>query len=312
MATKQLSRANRSGKPLIGFTPEVVEVLGGHDLYDLMPDQDVLNLERAYVEANDLPDGEVVSLRHRVRHYDGEIRWVSRRLTPFARDESDVVTSILVVSRDVTDVVAVEERLQQAALHDELTGLPNRRLLHDRLQHALRRTARGGHIAVLICDLDGFKRINDNYGHAVGDDVLNLAAQRLIFATRADDTVARIGGDEFAVIVNIPEHLEPLELAESVGARIASLIAEPIPAGGLEHMLSVSIGIRDRRRQCNADTLLSDADAAMYHIKAHGGNGHRFFEIAHRPDTATHGRLERSIRPSTRGTTRSRSSTSRS
>ena len=92
VATKQLSRANRSGKPLIGFTPEVVQVLGGHDLYDLMPDQDVLDLERAFVQANDLPDGEVVSLRHRVRHYDGEIRWVSRRLTPFARDESDAVT----------------------------------------------------------------------------------------------------------------------------------------------------------------------------------------------------------------------------
>jgi diguanylate cyclase (GGDEF)-like protein/PAS domain S-box-containing protein len=296
VATKQLSRANRSGKPLMGFTPEVVKVLGGHDLYELMPDQDVLDLERAYGQANDLPDGEVVSLRHRVRHYDGEVRWLSRRLTPFARDESDDVTSILVVSRDVTDVVAVEERLQQAALHDELTGLPNRRLLHDRLEHALRRTARGGHIAVLICDLDGFKRINDNYGHAVGDDVLNLAAQRLIFATRADDTVARIGGDEFAIILDIPEHLEPLELAESVGARIASLIAEPIQAGGLDHTLSVSIGIRIADDTATADTLLSDADAAMYHIKAHGGNGHRFFEIAHRPDTATHGRLERTIR----------------
>jgi diguanylate cyclase (GGDEF)-like protein/PAS domain S-box-containing protein len=296
VATKHLSRANRSGKPLIGFTPEVVQVLGGHDLYELMPDQDVLDLERAYVQANDLPDGEVVSLRHRVRHYDGEIRWVSRRLTPFARDESDEVTSILVVSRDVTDVVAVEARLQQAALHDELTGLPNRRLLHDRLEHALRRTARGGHIAVLICDLDGFKRINDNYGHAVGDDVLNLAAQRLIFATRADDTVARIGGDEFAIILDIPEHLEPLELAETIGARIASLIAEPIQAGGLDHTLSVSIGIRIADDTATADTLLSDADAAMYHIKAHGGNGHRFFEIAHRPDTAVHGRLERTIR----------------
>ncbi|HEY3923178.1 MAG TPA: EAL domain-containing protein [Acidothermaceae bacterium] len=296
VATKQLSRANRSGKPLIGFTPEVVKVLGGHDLYELMPDQDVLDLERAYGQANDLPDGEVVSLRHRVRHYDGEIRWLSRRLTPFARNESDDVTSILVVSRDVTDVVAVEERLQRAALHDELTGLPNRRLLHDRLEHALRRTARGGHIAVLICDLDGFKRINDNYGHAVGDDVLNLAAQRLIFATRADDTVARIGGDEFAIILDIPEHLEPLALAESVGARIASLIAEPIQAGGLDHTLSVSIGIRIADDTATADTLLSDADAAMYHIKAHGGNGHRFFEIAHRPDTAMHGRLERTIR----------------
>jgi len=296
VATKHLSRANRSGKPLIGFTPEVGEVLGGHDLYELMPDQDVLELERGFLQTNSLPDGEVVALRHRVRHYDGEIRWVSRRLTPFARDESNAVTSILVVSRDVTDVVAVEERLQRAALHDELTGLPNRRLLHDRMEHALRRIARGGHIAVLICDLDGFKRINDNYGHAVGDDVLNLAAQRLIFATRADDTVARIGGDEFAIILDIPEHLDPWELAESVGARIASLIAEPIQAGGLDHTLSVSIGIRIADDNATADTLLTDADAAMYHIKAHGGNGHRFFDIAHRPDTAMHGRLERSIR----------------
>jgi diguanylate cyclase (GGDEF)-like protein/PAS domain S-box-containing protein len=296
VASKQLSRANRSVKPLIGFTPEVVEVLGGHNLFELMPDQDVLDLERGFGQAEDLPDGEVVALRHRVRHYDGEVRWMSRRLTPFARDEAGAVSSVLVVSRDVTDVVAIEERLQRAALHDELTGLPNRRLLHDRLAHALRRTARGGHIAVLICDLDGFKRINDNYGHAVGDDVLNLAAQRLIIATRADDTVARIGGDEFAIILDIPEHLEPLALAETIGARIAGLIAEPIQAGGLDHTLSVSIGIRIADDNATADTLLSDADAAMYHIKAHGGNGHRFFELAHRPDTATHGRLERAIR----------------
>ena len=296
VANKQLSRANRSGKPLIGFTPEVVKVLGGHDLYELMPDQDVLDLDRAFGQAESLPDGEVVALRHRVRHYDGEIRWVSRRLTPFARDKSGAVSSILVVSRDVSDVVAIEERLQRAALHDELTGLPNRRLLHDRLEHSLRRIARGGHIAVLICDLDGFKRINDNYGHSVGDAVLNLAAQRLITATRADDTVARIGGDEFAIILDIPEHQEPLALAETIGARIASLIAEPIPAGGLDHTLSVSIGIRIADDSATADTLLSDADAAMYHIKAHGGNGHRFFELAHRPDTATHGRLERAIR----------------
>jgi diguanylate cyclase (GGDEF)-like protein/PAS domain S-box-containing protein len=296
VATRQLSRANRSGKPLIGFTPEVVQVLGGHDLYELMPDQDVHDLERGFLQANELPDGEVVPLRHRVRHHDGELRWVSRRMTPFARDEAGAVSSILVVSRDVTDVVAVEERLQRAALHDELTGLPNRRLLHDRLEHSLRRSARGGHIAVLICDLDGFKRINDNHGHAVGDDVLNLAAQRLIAATRADDTVARIGGDEFAIILDIPEHQEPLALAETIGARITSLIAEPIQAGGLDHTLSVSIGIRIADHTATADTLLSDADAAMYHIKAHGGNGHRFFELAHRPDTATHGRLERSIR----------------
>jgi diguanylate cyclase (GGDEF)-like protein/PAS domain S-box-containing protein len=296
VATKLLGRANRSGKPLIGFTPEVVQVLGGHDLHELVPDEDVLELERALEKAEGLPDGEVVALRQRVRHRDGELRWVSRRLTPFARDEAGAVTSILVVSRDVTDVVAVEERLQRAALHDELTGLPNRRLLHDRLEQSLRRSARGGHIAVLICDLDGFKRINDNYGHAVGDDVLNIAAQRLIAATRGDDTVARIGGDEFAIVLDIPEHQEPSALAETISARITSFIADPIHAGGLDHTLSVSIGIRIADDGATADTLLSDADAAMYHIKAHGGNGHRFFDLAHRPDTATHGRLERSIR----------------
>jgi diguanylate cyclase (GGDEF)-like protein/PAS domain S-box-containing protein len=296
VATKLLSRANRSGKPLIGFTPEVVHVLGGHNLSELVPDQDVRDLEQVFLAADGLPDGEVAYLRHRIRHADGDVRWLSRRLTPFARDETGAVSSILVVSRDVTDVVAVEERLQRAALHDELTGLPNRRLLHDRLEHSLRRSARGGQIVVLICDLDGFKRINDNHGHAVGDDVLNQAAQRLIAATRGDDTVARMGGDEFAIVLDIPEHQEPVGLAETISVRIASLIADPIQAGGLDHALSVSIGIRIADDGATADTLLRDADAAMYHIKAHGGNGHRFFELAHRPDTAMHGRLERSIR----------------
>ena len=169
VASKVLSRANRSGKPLIGFTPEVVQVLGGHELYELVPDEDVLELEQALEKANGLPDGEVLALRHRVRHRDGEIRWLSRRLTPFARDERGAVSSILVVSRDVTDVVAVEERLQRAALHDELTGLPNRRLLHDRLEQALRRSARGGHIAGAGQDLDS-RRVAEHRGGQVSGD----------------------------------------------------------------------------------------------------------------------------------------------
>jgi diguanylate cyclase (GGDEF)-like protein len=296
VGTKLLSRANRSGKPLISFTPEVVEVLGGHQLSELVPDRDVRDLEEAFVAAAALPDGEVTFLRHRVKHPDGGTRWLSRRMTPFARDESGAVSSILVVSRDVTDVVAVELRLEHAALHDELTGLPNRRLLRDRLEHSLRRAARGGHIVVLICDLDGFKRINDNHGHTVGDDVLNQAAQRLLTATRPDDTVARMGGDEFAIVLDVPQDQDPAALAERVSGRIASLLAEPIHAGGLDHTLGVSIGIRIADDAATADTLLSDADAAMYYIKANGGNGHLFFELSHRPDTAAHGRLERHIR----------------
>ncbi len=263
-----------------------------------------------FADASGLADGGVAKMRHRVHHEGGRVRWVSRRVTPFTRDSRGAIRELLVISRDVTDVVAVEEQLEHAALHDELTGLANRRLAHDRLDHSLLRASRGGQVAVLVCDLDGFKRINDTYGHHIGDVVLVETAARMSSSIRpADtvaraggdasaltDTIARMGGDEFTVILDIPQHADSASVAAHVAQRIADSLAEPFRVEGREHRLSASIGIALAGDHSCAETLLSDADAAMYHIKICGGNGHAFFQPSHRLEDAGTDYLERQIR----------------
>ena len=157
-----------------------------------------------------------------------------------------------------------EERTRYEALHDPLTGLANRTLLRDRLEHALARREHGATAAVFI-DLDNFKQINDAHGHAAGDAVLVEIAQRLHTAVRPGDTVARLGGDEFiALCEGIDE-----EAALAVGRRLQDAIQIPLGAGGTEHRLTASIGIAIG--ESDGDALLAAADAATYRAKAAGG-----------------------------------------
>lgn len=152
------------------------------------------------------------------------------------------------------------------ALHDPLTGLGNRMLLQARLEHALNQAQRSGHsLALLYLDLDGFKQINDRHGHAVGDEVLRLAAQRLRNCLRETDTVARLGGDEFVVML---ENIEDGGDIEAVCDKLAACLGQPYPVGGLTLALSVSIGVS--RYPEHADDpagLLQHADADMYKAK---------------------------------------------
>jgi len=312
VATGALRRGSLSGKALIGFSAVMGEVMMGLDVERWLPAVDVARLSDFFAAGAGLADGAVAKCRHRVLDASGGVKWLSRRVTPFSRDDSGAVTELLVVSRDVTDVVLVEDQLEHAALHDELTGLANRRLARDRLEHALLRTSRGGHVAVLVCDLDGFKRVNDAYGHHVGDWVLVETAGRMSGAIRPADTIARVaredgwptntiarmGGDEFIVILDIPQQDDPAAVAGQVATRIAEAIAEPYEIDGREHRMSISIGVVIAEDLSTAESLLSDADAAMYHLKARGGNGHALFEPSHRPDSAEADYLERSIRRS--------------
>lgn len=166
-----------------------------------------------------------------------------------------------------------EQRMRHEALHDPLTGLANRTLLRDRLEHAIARSERErGATAVLFIDLDNFKAVNDSYGHAAGDAVLVESARRLHAAVRPGDTVARIGGDEFIALC---EHVNA-DSALAVARRLQEALRPSFTAGGVEHQLSASIGVA--LGDGEPDRLLGDADAASYHAKAAGRGRVELFE----------------------------------
>lgn len=165
-----------------------------------------------------------------------------------------------------------EERMRYEAVHDPLTGLANRTLLRDRLEHALARSERsGGNTGVLFVDLDDFKQINDLYGHATGDAVLVAIGERLRTAVRPGDTIARMGGDEFVVVC---EDISEVSV-RAVARRLQDAFREPLELDGGRHQLSASIGIA--LGQDDPDKLLGNADAAVYRAKAAGRGGVKLF-----------------------------------
>lgn len=184
--------------------------------------------------------------------------------------------------------------LTQLALHDTLTGLPNRLLLEDRIEQKIAKTQRdGGHFALLFIDLDGFKPVNDAFGHQVGDQLLHAVAQRLRENLRAEDTLARIGGDEFVMLLK----LAAPEDAAGVASQQIALLAEAFPLHGQELRISASIGIvlypGDGETQ---QELLRHADAAMYHAKGSGKNAYSFFEQSMNTNARNHLQLLQDLR----------------
>lgn len=191
---------------------------------------------------------------------------------------------VLVQIEDVTARRVAEQRLAELALHDDLTGLANRRLLLERCVHAftIARSARTSScsVAMLFIDLDGFKPVNDRAGHAAGDEVLRAVAADLLSAVRPTDTVARIGGDEFVVLL---EQVESLEYARRVAERVTSLIRRWVEVGeppALRLSASVGVAVADVSREIDLDPdqLLRRADAAMYRAKEGGRDRHDMFQ----------------------------------
>jgi len=197
---------------------------------------------------------------------------------------------LLALTRDVSERRAFERELERLALHDGLTGLPNRSLFRDRLEHALAAAERAGrHVAVVFLDLDRFKVVNDTFGHSTGDELLVAVGERLGTVLRRRDTLARLGGDEFAALletVRDPEELPP------VVERLAATLDEPFLVGGSEVRMTASLGVVvSSERVSTAEDLLRLADVAMYEAKPLQGNHFHIFD-PDRDSLQTH-RLER-------------------
>ena len=220
-----------------------------------------------WVHERRLRAGETLRIEeYAVTRSDGSVLDVSITASPVLRD-GDVVGAVLAL-RDSTERKALERRLMHQAFHDQLTGLPNRALFLDRLEHARARGAATAQ-AVLFVDLDRFKVINDSLGHRAGDDVLCTVASRLVAAVHPGDTVARFGGDEFTVLI---EELADRDAAASTAARILDALALPISAGDRDVVLSASIGIAIAEPGAPECDLLAAADIAMYEAKSSGGD----------------------------------------
>ncbi|HUG14353.1 MAG TPA: EAL domain-containing protein [Thermomicrobiales bacterium] len=194
-------------------------------------------------------------------------------MTAGSANGSLFVTGIL---RDISERKALEAELTHQAFHDHLTGLPNRALFNDRLQHAvLRAVRRDSSLAVLFVDIDNFKRVNDSLGHTAGDELLITVADRLGGCLRAEDTLARLGGDEFTILL---EDIDGIDDAVEVARRISEHVTLHVMCDNREISIGVSIGIAlSVAGQMDAEELLRDADVAMYAAKRRGKGGHALF-----------------------------------
>ncbi len=218
----------------------------------------------AYLAEN---PGQNYSMQLRVQHADGSWRTIEATAKNIIDDPS--VGGIVINSRDITERKAFEKQLEHQAFHDDLTGLPNRALLTDRLEHALARADRHQEsVAILFLDLDNFKVVNDSLGHNAGDELLFAVAERLQECLRPADTAARLSGDEFVVLIeDVAEESEATGLAE----RLDRHLQAPFELGDQDVYVTPSIGIALGTSSDDlSDDLLRKADIAMYRAKSRG------------------------------------------
>ena len=290
LGTADARRILQVNSTLCAFTGLSEQALLTRDFHDLTHPDD-----RAQCRLSLAPllRGETaeVQAEKRYQHADGSTRWGMLSATVMTTSAGSSAVGgegaephLLCLIEDVTARKAAEQALRHQALHDGLTGLPNRTLLHDRLTHALAAAARAAqHVGVLFADLDGFKAVNDSAGHAAGDELLREVAARFSACLRPGDTLARLGGDEFAVVC--PGVVDEAGV-QAVAARLLAALHEPVLlASG-----TFSIGTSLATAGADPEVVLGQADAAMYEAKRAGKNR------AHRHEGDEHARGARSAR----------------
>ena len=261
-------------------SPSVARVLGwdiestlGSSLATVIHESDQGHL-RAIVELLTENSGGEVVAEWRVRHSDGSWRFLHSVVTNLIDEPS--VGGLVLNSRDITDQKALEDQLRHQAFHDPLTGLANRALFSEHLDQALRRRSRiGGGLALLFIDLDNFKAVNDIHGHALGDELLQQAAERLRTTVRDADVIARLGGDEFAVLF---EGVAFDALPRAAAERIIESFAKPFRVGSSKVFVTASLGVAmDELGTEGAEELVRNADLAMYAAKTNTNGGYEVF-----------------------------------
>jgi len=262
-------------------SPAVARVLGyqaderiGHEALESIHPDDQAWARQLLADIVRTPGSQITG-EFRVRHADGTWRILEAVGKNLLDDPA--VAGLVVNYRDITMRKSLEDELRHQAFHDSLTGLANRALFRDRLEHALARSRRGSQpLAVLFVDLDDFKNVNDSLGHGEGDGLLVAVAARLRDALRAGDTIARMGGDEFAILVEDPPDAgSPVEVAE----RLLAALQAPFEQAGRDLFVHASIGVAvSGSRKQTADELLRNADVSMYTAKADGKNRVEVFD----------------------------------
>jgi diguanylate cyclase (GGDEF)-like protein/PAS domain S-box-containing protein len=279
---------NRAFERITGYRPD--EVIGRNCRFLQRQDRDQPDLDRLR-EAIAVGADAAVLLRNYRK--DGTLFWNNLRIAPL-RNEDGVVTHFVGIQSDITELKQYEAELEYRANYDSLTGLANKNLLNDRLDHAVALTDRSQRkFALLYLDLDRFKIINDSLGHASGDALLRTIAQRLRSCVRESDTVARLSGDEFAVVLNEVEQGAIAGIAQ----KILTEVDQPIGIDGRDVFTSASIGV------CvfpddgdNRDALLKHADTAMYRAKQAGRNQVCFYTQDLNADALERLQLEADLR----------------
>ena len=318
-AVQDISEARRADerfRALVQHAPDIIAVFDeagvvtyaspalsrilGHDPADItgianpgiVHPADLETVAAAFERARDEP-GVPVTVEFRAQHRDGTYVWLEATFTSLVEDAD--VRAVVINARDISERRSAAAALAHQALHDPLTDLPNRALFLDRTSHALARSRRRGTgVAVMFVDLDGFKEVNDAFGHNCGDNVLRSVAAILGMVVRSGDTVARLGGDEFVVCCeDVEDEAEAIEIAD----RLTTALQLPFGTGRLQCDVTASIGIAlaSGTPHESADSLLRDADAAMYQAKQRGRNRWEIFDQDMRARTAQRAEMERQL-----------------
>ena len=277
---------------MLGFTPHDWIADPGLWLRQLHPQDRKAALADKKLKLRTGRDGESSSDTYRLRRRDGEAVWV-RDDAMVLRDEEGRATfhGVLV---DLTQEKRLENRLGHQASHDALTGLPNRTLFHERVDHALTGSRpQRGQVVVMFIDLDNFKTINDTFGHASGDEVIVAAAHRLRTCLRAGDTAARLGGDEFALVL---QDLTAAEVSALAGRVLDAVRTTPVELSGRTVTVGASIGIAVSGPGETTETLLRNADLAMYEAKSRGRGRYVLYDPSMHATVVSRFRLEEALR----------------